>query len=60
MQYRTCPDCGAALDPGEKCDCRGKPVPTTPKTTKPKRGASRPPQRRTNDIARAWKVWEYR
>lgn len=20
--YRTCPDCGAALDPGEKCNCQ--------------------------------------
>ena len=20
--YRTCPLCGAALDPGEKCDCQ--------------------------------------
>ena len=20
--YRTCPDCGANLDPGEHCDCR--------------------------------------
>lgn len=20
--YRTCPDCGASLDPGEKCDCQ--------------------------------------
>ena len=20
--YRSCPDCGAALDPGEHCDCR--------------------------------------
>lgn len=19
--YRTCPNCGAALDPGEKCEC---------------------------------------
>lgn len=19
--YRTCPNCGAALDPGERCDC---------------------------------------
>ena len=19
--YRTCPDCGANLDPGEKCEC---------------------------------------
>ena len=22
MYYRTCPDCGAHLDPGERCDCR--------------------------------------
>ncbi len=21
--YRTCPRCGANLDPGEQCDCRG-------------------------------------
>lgn len=21
MKYRTCPVCGAALDPQEKCDC---------------------------------------
>ncbi len=21
MQYWTCPECGANLDPGEKCDC---------------------------------------
>lgn len=20
--YRICPDCGAALDPGEKCECQ--------------------------------------
>ena len=20
--YRTCPDCGANNDPGERCDCR--------------------------------------
>ena len=20
--YDTCPDCGANLDPGEKCDCK--------------------------------------
>ena len=20
--YKTCPDCGAHLDPGERCDCR--------------------------------------
>lgn len=22
MIYKTCPICGAALDPGERCDCR--------------------------------------
>lgn len=21
--YKTCPHCGAHLDPGERCDCRG-------------------------------------
>lgn len=24
--YKTCPECGAALDPGEKCDCEEKAV----------------------------------
>lgn len=24
--YRTCPDCGCSLDPGESCDCCGKPL----------------------------------
>ena len=23
-QFRTCPDCGAHLDAGEKCDCRNR------------------------------------
>ena len=22
MRYKMCPYCGAALDPGETCDCR--------------------------------------
>lgn len=22
--YRTCPDCGANLDPGEPCDCQAQ------------------------------------
>lgn len=22
MYYTECPECGATLDPGEKCDCR--------------------------------------
>lgn len=25
MGYKTCPDCGANLDPGEICDCRRPP-----------------------------------
>lgn len=25
MKLRTCPDCGANLDPGEICDCRNVP-----------------------------------
>lgn len=24
--YRTCPKCGAALDPGEKCECEREPA----------------------------------
>lgn len=24
--YRICPDCGAALDPSESCDCKEKTV----------------------------------
>ena len=32
MKYRECPNCGAALDPGERCDCqnneRGRPAGT--------------------------------
>lgn len=26
MYYRTCPDCGANLDPDERCDCHDVPV----------------------------------
>ena len=25
--YRTCPDCGASLDPGEICDCKEEAAP---------------------------------
>lgn len=26
-EYRTCPYCGANLDPGERCDCTKKSAP---------------------------------
>ena len=26
MPYRTCEYCGAALDPGELCDCQREPI----------------------------------
>lgn len=33
--YRTCPICGAALDPGERCsDCQAKPSTKQEKTEK--------------------------
>lgn len=32
MLYRTCPFCGANLDPGERCDCQKKEPPTVQKT----------------------------
>ena len=28
--YKECPDCGANLDPGEKCDCRREKERTAP------------------------------
>lgn len=24
MYYKVCPDCGAHLDPGERCDCQNE------------------------------------
>ncbi len=30
MYYKTCPLCGAALDPGESCDCATKGTETGP------------------------------
>lgn len=27
MYYKKCPDCGANLDPGERCDCEQKAAP---------------------------------
>lgn len=35
MMYRICPLCGAALDPGERCDCRDQ-TENEPRTNKGK------------------------
>ena len=35
MYGYICPDCGAHLDPGEKCDCQEKKVAIEKKETKP-------------------------
>lgn len=33
--FKVCPDCGAHLDPGERCDCQGKkPLPYPAKKNK--------------------------
>lgn len=29
--YNICPDCGASLDPGERCDCHAPDKETAPK-----------------------------
>ena len=34
--YRTCPDCGAALDPGERCDCDGRAPHKEPERREPR------------------------
>lgn len=44
MYYKTCPLCGAALDPGESCDCATKGPKTEPaekseEVPKPKRAS---------------------
>ena len=43
MYYRTCPNCGAALDPGERCDCH------EPSTNR--EGATSEPARNQNKTA---------
>lgn len=42
--YRTCPHCGAALDPGERCDCldTGKDLPVLPHRNATKKNKESP------------------
>ncbi len=42
MSYRTCPNCGANLDPGEICDCRKPPEEENKKATMPASTAATP------------------
>ena len=39
MEYRICPYCGAALDPGERCDCKSEAESQTPKKKRKKKTA---------------------
>lgn len=39
MNYRICPSCGAALDPGEHCDCRDIKKSQAPKKKRKKKAA---------------------
>lgn len=36
--YRVCPYCGAALDPGERCDCQNRKPPSMQRTSRAERG----------------------
>lgn len=42
MDYRICPECGAALDPGEICDCRKETDPENKKAAMPASTAANP------------------
>lgn len=39
MRYKECPYCGAALDPGERCDCLTTANPKSTRKTRKKRAA---------------------
>ena len=36
--YRVCPYCGAALDPGERCDCQNRKPPSMLRTSRTENG----------------------
>lgn len=49
--YRTCPHCGAALDPGERCDCTLTQVCAEARTAFPERFMGRTDREIVNEIA---------
>ena len=49
--YRTCPLCGAALDPGEVCDCTLTQVCTEVRTAFPERFTGRTDRQIVDEIA---------
>ena len=53
MQYRTCPRCGAHLDPDERCECEDLDQPEVEMVRRSPRG--KPPQEQYID--RCWKEW---
>lgn len=53
MKYKTCPVCGAHLDPGEKCDCADRDVPEIEMTMRPVRRRAK----QEEYVERQWKEW---
>lgn len=49
--YRTCPLCGAALDPGESCDCTLTQVCAEARTVFPERFTGRTDRQIVSEIA---------
>lgn len=59
MYYKTCPNCGAHLDPGEICDCsekeKGRPVRKAPDGQEKRQGiVSVPILRKTGEVVKGY------
>lgn len=56
--YKTCPLCGAALDPGESCDCTLTQVCAEARTVFPERFTGRTDREIVNEIAEVVQQYE--
>lgn len=56
--YKTCPLCGAALDPGERCDCTVTQVCAEARTVFPERFTGRTDREIVNEIAAVVQQYE--